>query len=115
MNEDERLEEALEESFPASDPIAIDPDPKPWDNAELHRFELDIDGQVAILKYMRKPGVLSLIHTEVPPSLSGRGIAATLAKFALDLARKEGLKVKAVCPFVQVYLRRHPEEADIVG
>ena len=37
-----------------------------------------------------------------------------LVRFALDDARRRGLKVIAICPYVQQYLVRHPEDRDIV-
>lgn len=114
MNDDSRLDEALEESFPASDPVAITADPQVWDNEREHRFELDVDGEVAFLQYVRGTQRISLIHTFVPKDLEGRGLAGQLAKFALDLARAEGLRVNPICPYVQVYLKRHREYADLV-
>jgi hypothetical protein len=54
-------------------------------------------------------GVLALIHTEVPPSLRGRGLGNVLAKAAIEAAGRDRLRVRALCPFVQAYVRRHPE------
>ena len=62
------------------------------DNTERHRFELDADNHVAFSNYKRSDGLV-------------RGL--------LDLARAQGLKVRAVCPFVQAYLDRHPEYSDL--
>ena len=49
---------------------------------------------------------MTLWHTEVPPSLRGRGIAATLARPALEYARDENLKVDIISPLVANYIRR---------
>lgn len=111
---DDRLDEALEESFPASDPPAVTAEPSPSDNAEFHRFELNLYGQIAYLRYMRSPGLIALNHTQVPEELRGLGVANTLTRYALETARSEGLKVKAVCPFVKTYLEKHKEYADMV-
>jgi hypothetical protein len=43
------------------------------DNAALKRFELDIDGHQAVAYYRLTPEVITFIHTEVPPALSGQG------------------------------------------
>jgi len=83
------------------------------DNTQQHRFELDVDGQVAYSEYRRADGVLTVMHTEVPKALEGRGIGSTLARGLLDIARAQGLKVKPLCPFVRAYMDRHPEYADL--
>jgi hypothetical protein len=81
------------------------------DNAERHRFELDADGHIAFSNYKREGSVITFMHTKVPAALNGRGIGSALVRGALDLARAQGLKVKALCPFVQAYLDKHPEYA----
>jgi hypothetical protein len=83
------------------------------DNTELHRFELDADGKIAVSNYKRDNGVITFMHTEVPKELEGHGIGSALVKGALDLARAEGSKVIARCPFVKAYLERHTEYADL--
>jgi uncharacterized protein len=83
------------------------------DNTERNRFELDADGHVAFSNYKRSDGLLTILHTEVPKELEGRGIGSTLVRGVLDIARAQGLKVHAVCPFVKSYLDRHSEYADL--
>jgi uncharacterized protein len=84
------------------------------DNPAQSRFELDADGYTAIAVYRREPGVITFVHTEVPPELAGRGIASKLVRGALDLVRAQGLKVVAKCPFVAGYLGKHPEFNDLL-
>ena len=83
------------------------------DNTERHRFELDADGHIAFSEYKRANGVLTIMHTEVPKALEGRGIGSALIRGVLDIARSQGLKVKPVCPFAKTYIERHPEYADL--
>ncbi|HKS86554.1 MAG TPA: GNAT family N-acetyltransferase [Pseudolabrys sp.] len=83
------------------------------DNTDRHRFELDADGHVAFSNYKRGDGLLTILHTEVPKALEGRGIGSALIKGVLDTARAQGLKVNAVCPFARAYVERHPEYADL--
>lgn len=83
------------------------------DNTTLHRFELDADGHIAFSEYRRGDGVLTIMHTEVPKALEGRGIGSALIRGALDSARAQGLKVKPLCPFAKSYVERHPEYADL--
>jgi predicted GNAT family acetyltransferase len=121
-HEDVKLDEALDETFPASDPpantvetgiridIAPDRDVLVKDNRAAHRFELVVDGQMSFLSYERTPDRLTLVHTEVPPPLRGQHLAGALVKAGLHAARAEGLQVVVVCPFAKAYLRRHPAD-----
>jgi predicted GNAT family acetyltransferase len=78
-------------------------------NRSEHRFEINDNGQRALLAYTEAAGVLELIHTETPPSLRRRGYATALAHTALEYARGAQLRVVPICPFVRAYLDRHPE------
>ena len=118
--DDDKLDEALEETFPASDPPAntvetgirleappmMTPDPLVQDHREASRFEAVVDGQVAFLQYERRPDAFVLVHTEVPESLRRRGIGSLLAKVGLQLARAEGLPLVVKCQFLRDYLRK---------
>jgi len=84
------------------------------DNTNLHRFELDADGHIAFSEYKRADGVLTILHTEVPKELEGRGIGSSLIRGVLDTARTEGLKVKPLCPFAKTYIEHNPEYADLL-
>jgi predicted GNAT family acetyltransferase len=84
-------------------------------NRALGRYELEVDGHVAIAQYKRADGVITFTHTEVPKELGGRGVGSRLAQGALALARAEGHRVVAKCPFIAGYLAKHPEFADLVA
>jgi predicted GNAT family acetyltransferase len=83
-------------------------------NQALSRFELDLNGHVAVAYYELKPGVITFKHTEVPPELSGHGSGSKLVRGALEAARAQGLKVVARCPFVAAYMAKHPEFNDLL-
>ncbi len=83
-------------------------------NPAHHRYELDVDGHTAATYYKTADGVITFIHTEVPPELGGKGIGSRLIKGALDQVRSDGLKVIAECPFVKAYIEKHPEYADLL-
>lgn len=85
------------------------------DNPEEQRYEVHLNGTVAVLEYERSDGQIALIHTEVPDSLSGHGIAGALAKTALDDARAQHVTVLPLCEFVAAYIKRHPQEADVLS
>jgi predicted GNAT family acetyltransferase len=84
------------------------------DNPAQQRYELAVDGHVAASYYEIADGVITFVHTEVPPELGGKGIGSKLIKGALDQVRAEGLKVIAQCPFVKAYIEKHPEYADLL-
>jgi hypothetical protein len=84
------------------------------DNTEQHRFELDAEGGTALMYYRLAPGEITLVHTEVPPALGGKGIGSALVRGVLELARSRGLRVIAKCPFVAGYMGRHPEYNDLL-
>jgi predicted GNAT family acetyltransferase len=83
-------------------------------NPAQSRFELDVEGHTAIALYRLEGGVITFVHTEVPPELSGRGVASKLVRGALELVRAQGLKVVAKCPFVSAYMGKHPEFNDLL-
>jgi predicted GNAT family acetyltransferase len=85
------------------------------DNRASHRFELTVGAHTAFLQYRLTPGEMALIHTEVPPSLRGRGVGNVLAQAALEAAGHGGLRVRALCPFVQAYVRKHPKFQRLVA
>jgi predicted GNAT family acetyltransferase len=74
-----------------------------------HRFEAIVDGESCVADYRLTGDVMSITHTEVPPRLGGRGIAAALTQAALEHARAAGLKVRPLCSYARAYMQRHPE------
>lgn len=87
------------------------------DHPERHRYELHIDGAKAaeIVYRMSGSDTIELVHTEVKPEFEGQGFASQIATFALDDARKRGLKVVPSCSYIRGFLRKHPEYADLVA
>ena len=90
-------------------------DPDVTFNEARSRFELDLDGHVAFIDTSRSGDTLTLIHTEVPEELGGRGIGSTLVRGALAYMRAHELKLVPQCAFVVSYLQRHPDEAAAFG
>ena len=79
------------------------------DNPEKHRFELTVDGAVAVAEYRVENGRIVLTHTKVPPELSGRGIGSKLARGVFEALQASRRSAAAECSFMAEYARRHPE------
>jgi predicted GNAT family acetyltransferase len=84
-------------------------------NTARNRFELDMDGGLAIAVYRLGDGVMTFTHTEVPSDLRGRGVGSGFMRAVLENVRAQGLKVVAACPFVADYIDQHPEFADLLA
>lgn len=67
------------------------------------------------LSYTVQDGLYHFDHTEVPDRLRGQVIAGQLARVALDHAREQGWRVVPACSYIEVYIKRHPEYAGLVG
>jgi predicted GNAT family acetyltransferase len=84
-------------------------------NPERKRYELAVDGHIAATYYEKADGVVTFVHTEVPPELGGKGIGSKLIRGALDQVRAEGLKVIAQCPFVKAFIEKHEDYQDLLN
>ena len=84
-------------------------------NEAQSRFELEDESVTAFIDYTRSGDTITLVHTEVPEALEGRGVGTRLVRFALAYIKDNGLKVVPRCPFVVRYLKRHPEESQALG
>ena len=83
-------------------------------NPEEHRFELTIDGHLAVLDYTMKDSIIIFTHTGVPPAISGHNPGVKLAQTGLEYARANRLGIKSKCWFVSKYIRRHLEYQDLL-
>jgi predicted GNAT family acetyltransferase len=55
-------------------------------------------------------GNLVVFHTQVSDELRGQGVASKLVENMVDYARKNQLKVVALCPYVHAQFKRHAEK-----
>ena len=121
MSEEQKLDETLEETFPASDAPANTVETGirlsgaaeggVVDNAASSRFELTVDGHTAFLAYERTHDTLTILHTEVPVEIRGRHLGDRLVEAALEAGRSAGLRRVIICPFARAYVQRHPSSA----
>ena len=84
------------------------------DNPAEHRFELAIGDDLAVAEYRLKHGVIDFVHTFVPESARGKGVAGKLIKAALAAARERKLGVEAECTAFAAYIKAHPETHDLL-
>jgi predicted GNAT family acetyltransferase len=81
---------------------------------EASRYEVFVGDELAgLAAYRLEPGRMVVTHTEVDPAFQGRGLAGRLARAALEDARVQGLRVAPACEYMETYLSRHPEYADL--
>jgi predicted GNAT family acetyltransferase len=79
------------------------------------RFELDVEGHVAFVTYRKSPGAITLVHTEVPPELGGKGVGSRLARATLDAVRAQRRKLTVECDFIRNFMGKHPEYNDLLA
>ncbi|HYO40012.1 MAG TPA: GNAT family N-acetyltransferase [Nocardioidaceae bacterium] len=80
------------------------------------RFEIRLgDRVVGLASYHVENGTMTLPHTEIDPSVGGRGLGSALVAGVLTAARERGLTVLPYCSFVRHYIEQHPEDLDLVA
>lgn len=87
------------------------------DNPSASRYELRVGTELAgFVEYelRQHDTVISLVHTEIEPAFEGKGLAARLARFSLDDARERGLAVLPFCPYLNSWIKKHPDYTDLV-
>ena len=90
-------------------------EPTVVDNPGADRFEILVDDAVAgYVEYRRIGSSVAFTHTIVDQSFEGHGLGSTLARGALDAARKSGSPVLPFCPFMRGFNERHPAYLDLV-
>ena len=82
---------------------------------ERGRFQAIVEGMPCVCDYRLAGGVMTITHTEVPPRLEGRGIAAELVAASLAYAREAGLKVRPLCSYARTFMQRHQENSDLLA
>ncbi len=90
-------------------------DPVVRNDEENHRYVLELDGEVAgMAVYHTRGGRHYFVHTEVQPGHEGEGLGSILARGALDDVRARGEKIVPLCPYINAWIRRHPDYQDLV-
>jgi uncharacterized protein len=83
-------------------------------NPQQSRFEIEVDGRLAVADYVVSGDALVFTHTWVPPELRGRDLAARLVRAGLEFARANNRRVVPQCSYVARFIERNREFADLV-
>jgi predicted GNAT family acetyltransferase len=84
------------------------------DVPERQRYEILRDDTVlGFAAYQKADQLIVFTHTEVDRSVEGQGVGGQLVRGALDDVRTLGLAVLPICPFVQGWMARHADYADL--
>ena len=85
------------------------------DHEDRQRFELEVEGHIAFVTYRKSQGAITLVHTEVPPELGGRGVGSKLGRATLDAVRAQRRKLIIECDFIRSFVNKHPEYGDLLA
>jgi predicted GNAT family acetyltransferase len=83
-------------------------------NSTDHNFEMKVGEHMAIIRFRKDDSTITLIHTEVPPALEGKGAATAIIEKTLAFIENNNFKLRPLCPLVVAYIKRHPEWNRIV-
>ena len=79
-------------------------------NGSVYFYINDGEEKIAEMIMDVSGNVLTVYHTEVLPKAEGKGLAKKLLVSMVDYARKNNLKVIALCPYVHAQFLKHPGE-----
>lgn len=84
-------------------------------DGKYNKFFTEVSGKESNLTYEKiADNIWDYKLMFVPKNLRGQGIAAKVIEFALNFARKNKIKIKPTCTFVNDYIETHPEFKDVV-
>lgn len=84
------------------------------DNEEAKQYEFHVEDTIPRIEYIKAQNNIYLTHTEVPKELEGKGIGSALVKQVLEDIEKKDLTLVPLCPFVALYIKRHPDWRKLV-
>lgn len=79
------------------------------------RFTRTDDGYTSAIDYALDAGVMTILHTNVPQAVGGRGIAGALTRFALETARGQQWTVIPQCSYARAFIDKHTEYQDLLA
>ncbi|UIJ34602.1 GNAT family N-acetyltransferase [Allobranchiibius sp. GilTou73] len=84
---------------------------------ERSRYEAYLgDERIGVADFEQVGAAVLLPHVEIDPRHEGQGHASQLTRATLDDLRARGItRIVPQCPFVRMWVTRHPEYQDLVG
>jgi uncharacterized protein len=74
------------------------------------------DERVAKIQFFNSgEGIINVYHTEVDPSLRGKGVGEDLVERVVSYARDENMRIEASCPFAKKVIESDPEMRSVLG
>lgn len=74
------------------------------------RFEARLGADtIGFTQYAARDDMIMLLHTEIDPSVEGRGFGSRLAAGILGDVTSRGVSVIVRCPFIAAYVKRHAD------
>jgi predicted GNAT family acetyltransferase len=84
-------------------------------DTKSQKFYTIIGGKECSLKYEKiNDQLFNFKMMFVPKNLRAQGIASRIMEFSLNYVRKNMIKVKASCSFVESYMYNHKEHTDLI-
>lgn len=81
------------------------------DSKNIGQFIITAEGEkLGEMDILISGGTLTVFHTEVLPKVEGKGLAKKLFESMVNYARKNNLKVVALCPFIFAQFKRNPQQ-----
>lgn len=77
------------------------------DNTAKKRFELQLDGGIAVADYAREGGTLSINRVYVPEELRGQGAAGQIMAEIVKAAEQAGEKIVPVCSYAAAWMEKN--------
>jgi len=84
------------------------------DNIEQNQYEFRIETFVPRIEYIKAKNNIYLTHTEVPRELENKGIGSSMVRQVFSVIEQEDLTLIPLCPFVAMYIKRHPKWKKLV-
>jgi|RhiMethySRZTD1v2_1073278.scaffolds.fasta_scaffold28286_7 predicted GNAT family acetyltransferase len=70
-------------------------------------------GEAELTFFRQPPDIYVADHTLTPTALRGRGIATMLVEHMVADARREGFRIRPLCPFVVTLFNHHADWSDV--